>query len=90
MQFLVYNHIIIKQMLRRSKIMKIKKIMYFSVPRPESTICSCCGKSIHNICSVETVEGEHFNFGITCFNKLIKDKLRSFQRKEINQAMKSL
>ena len=70
--------------------MKIKKITYYSVPRSESGTCACCGKSIQNICSVETVEGEHFNFGTTCFDKLIKDKLQSFQRKEYNQAIKFL
>lgn len=70
--------------------MKIKKIAYYSVPRSESSTCSCCGKSIQNICSIETVEGERFNFGTTCFDKLIKDKLRSFQRKEYNQAIKFL
>lgn len=70
--------------------MKIKRIVYYSVPRSESSICSCCGKSIQNICSIETVEGERFNFGATCFDKLIKDKLRAFQRKEYNQAIKFL
>lgn len=68
--------------------MKIKKIMYYSVPRSESATCACCGKSIQNICSITTIEGEHFNFGTTCFDKLIKDKLQSFQRKEMNKAIK--
>ena len=36
--------------------MKIKKIAYYSVPRSETSTFSCCGKSIQNICSIETVE----------------------------------
>ena len=68
--------------------MKIKRINYYSVPRSESSTCECCGKSIQNICSVTTLEGEHFNFGTTCFEKIIKDRLQSYQRKEMNKAIK--
>ena len=70
--------------------MKIKKIMYYSVPRSESATCDCCGKSIQNICSITTIEDEHFNFGTTCFDKVVKDRLQSFQRKEMNKALRSI
>lgn len=70
--------------------MKIKKIMYYSVPRSESFTCDHCGKSIQNVCSVTTLEGERFNFGSTCFQKLIKDRLQSYQRKEVNKAVKNI
>lgn len=64
--------------------------MYYSVPKSESNTCDCCGKSIQNICSITTVENEHFNFGTTCFDKVIKDKLQPYQRKEMNKALKGI
>lgn len=70
--------------------MKIKKISYYSVSRAESGRCDCCGKAIQNICHVTTIENDHFNFGTTCFGKVIKDNLKSFQRKEFNRAIKSI
>lgn len=70
--------------------MRIKKIMYYSVPRNESEICSCCGKAIMNICHVTSIEGDHFKFGTTCFDKVMKDRLKSFQVKEMKNAIKSI
>lgn len=70
--------------------MRIKKIMFYSVPRKESDTCSCCGKSISNIYYVTSVEGELFKFGTTCFHKVMKDRLKSFQAKEMNKALKSI
>lgn len=85
-----YNKIKLREYTKGDSDMKIKKINYYSVPRTESGTCSCCGKSIMNICAVTTIENEHFLFGTTCFDKLIKDRLQSFQRKEMNKAIKSI
>ena len=70
--------------------MKISKITYYSVPRNDSAVCDCCGKSIQNICAVTTKDQTHLLFGTTCFDKLIKDKLTSWQRKEMNRLTKSI
>lgn len=70
--------------------MRIAKVNYYSVPRKESGRCACCGQGIVNICHVVTVEGEHFTFGTTCFDKLIKDRLQTFQRKELNKSLKHI
>lgn len=70
--------------------MKIKKINFYSVPRSEMTTCDCCGQGIKNICFVTSADGTTFKFGTKCFDKVIKDKLKTYQVKEMRKALKSI
>ena len=70
---------------------RIAKISYYSnALQSEYDTCSCCGQGIRNVCRIETTDGEVLKFGTTCFGKLMKDRLDSFQRKKMRHALKMI
>lgn len=71
--------------------MTIKKISFYSADRKEDgAMCSCCGKWIKNVCVIDTVEEGRVTLGTTCYEKQIKDRLNSMQKKKFNALVKSV
>lgn len=69
----------------------IKKISFASVNTKEGCTCDRCGQWIKNIWTVEFVEDLTMNYGIDCFEKILKTgNLNDYGKKLMKKSMKSI